>query len=64
MKIRWARFFLGVFTAFLIMGIAVAYTHKNQYTDRLANFSRSVIGDENTARVESWYFAVQDRLHE
>ncbi len=44
------------------MGIAVAYIHKDQYTDKFANFSRGVIGDENTARVESWYFAVQDRF--
>ena len=62
LTIRWARFFLGVATAFAIMGLVVAYIHKDQYTDKFANFSRSVIGDENTARVESWYFAVQDRV--
>jgi hypothetical protein len=59
---RRLRFALGVLLAFAIIGAFYAYTHKDRYTDRLAELSRSIIGDENTAILESWYFAVQDRI--
>jgi hypothetical protein len=55
------RFTLGVVLALVIMG-AYVYAHKDRYTDDFAELSRSIIGDENTARLESWYFAVQDRI--
>ena len=58
---RWRPFLLGVLLM-LAMAAAYGYAHKDRYTDRLANLSRSIIGDENTARAESWYFAVQDRI--
>jgi hypothetical protein len=47
----------GVF----VLAMAVAYSQKDRYTDRLADMSRQLIGDENTARVESWYFAFEDK---
>ena len=62
LQMRWSRFFLGVLTAFLIMGAIHGYTLKDRYSDKVAELSRSVIGDENTARVEGWYFSVQDRF--
>ena len=46
----------------LLMALGVAYSQKDRYTDHLAELSRSLIGDENTARLESWYFAAQDRV--
>jgi hypothetical protein len=60
---RFSRkhFALG-FVLVLVAGMAFFYTQRQQYTDRLAELSRSVIGDENTARLESWYFATQDRF--
>ena len=61
LAIRWIRFSLGVLTAFLIMGVAVVYTNRQSYADDFAGLSRGVIGDESTARIESWYFALQDR---
>jgi hypothetical protein len=42
--------------------LGLAYSQKNFYTDNVAELSRSLIGDENTARIESWYFAAQDRV--
>jgi hypothetical protein len=58
---RWRGFVLGIL-AMLMIGGAYGYTQREHYTDRIAELSRSLIGDENTARVESWYFAVQDRI--
>jgi hypothetical protein len=49
---------LSLFAAALFL----AYGQRHHYSDDLAELSRSLIGDENTARVESWYFAVQDRV--
>ena len=60
--IRWLRILLGVLVAVFIAGSAWMFWHRHDYSDDLANFSRSIIGDEHTARVESWYFALQDRI--
>ena len=54
-----AKFFTGFTLISSILG--VAYTQKDQYTDDLANFSRSVIGDNNTARLEKYYFYLEDQ---
>ena len=35
---------------------------KDRYAYKGAEFSRSIVGDEATARVESWYLALQDRV--
>ena len=46
----------------LFCGMAGAYTQKDTLTPKFANFSRSVIGDERTARVESYFFTLQDHI--
>ncbi|MGH2633662.1 MAG: hypothetical protein ACRDG3_09660, partial [Tepidiformaceae bacterium] len=51
-----------VVLALLFCGMAGAYTQKDTLSPKFANFSRNVIGDENTARVESYFFAVQDHV--
>jgi hypothetical protein len=48
--------------ATFVLVMSAAYTQKERYSDRVAELSRDVIGDENTARVESWYLSVQDRF--
>jgi hypothetical protein len=58
---RWRGFLAGVLVVFVAGGVFV-YSHKDRYADDLAELSRSIIGDENTARLESWYFSVQDRI--
>lgn len=45
-----------------IVVAAFAYSQKDAYADKAAALSRSLIGDENTARIEGWYFSVQDKL--
>ena len=55
---RW--FVLGLLAGLTICSV-IAYTRRDQYAYRLAEFSRSVIGQEATARLESWYFGIQDR---
>lgn len=49
--------------ALLIVAAAGAYTQKDRYTDDAADLSRRLIGDERTARVESYYFRLQDQLN-
>ncbi len=39
-----------------------AYSQRHTFTAQGADLSRRVIGDENTARVESWYFRADDRM--
>jgi hypothetical protein len=46
----------------LVALLSVGYVVKDRYAYRGAELSRSIIGDEATARVESWYLAAQDRL--
>jgi hypothetical protein len=48
--------------AVVAVGLVVAYTQKDHYTDNAAELTRSLIGDENTARLEAWYFRIQDRI--
>jgi Phosphodiester glycosidase len=55
------RFAQGIFVGLLLFG-CVAYTQKDRYAYRVAELSRGLIGQENTARIESWYFSVQDRI--
>ncbi len=51
-------------SAFLSWGVsgAAAYSQKDQIAPTVADFSRKVIGDENTARVEGFMFRVEDRV--
>lgn len=46
----------------LVVVLGVGYVLKDRYAYRGAEFSRRVIGAEATARVESWYLSVQDRV--
>jgi len=48
--------------AVIVLILGFAYTQRHAYSDDAAELSRSLIGDENTARLEGWYFAVQDRV--
>ncbi len=52
---------LGVAGVLLLL-LAVTYTQKDRYTGHFAELSRSIIGSENTARIEKVYFSVQDRI--
>jgi hypothetical protein len=56
------KWFLRGVLAGLVICCVVAYTQRDQYAYRLAEFSRGVIGQEATARIESWYFGIQDRI--
>ncbi len=38
------------------------YTQKDKITPKAADVSRTVIGDERTARVEGWFFNIEDRI--
>ncbi|HEX6029832.1 MAG TPA: hypothetical protein VFY90_00285, partial [Tepidiformaceae bacterium] len=60
-RVTWRRASLMLLALFCVAS-AAAYTQKDRYTDNVADLSRRVIGDENTARVEGWYFRVQDRI--
>jgi Phosphodiester glycosidase len=55
------RFAQGLLVGLLLFS-AYAYIERDRYAHQFADLSRSLIGDENTARIESWYFAVQDRV--
>ena len=52
---------MGLLAA-LVLLMGMAYTQRARYTDHVAELSRDLIGDENTARVESWYLSLQDRF--
>ncbi len=57
----WKRAMLVV----AMMGAAatgVVYTQKDAIAPKAADLSRKVIGDENTARLEGWFFKVEDRV--
>src|SRR5688572_7258041 len=48
--------------AVLVVILGFVYTQRHAYSDEAAELSRSLIGDENTARLEGWYFALQYRV--
>lgn len=58
----WKRFFLGLVLLMLATG-ALAYSQKERIAPEVADTMRSLIGDERTARVESWFFRIEDRIH-
>jgi Phosphodiester glycosidase len=55
------RFLQGLLVGLLLVSV-YAYLERDRYAHQFADTSRALIGDENTARIESWYFAVQDRI--
>ncbi len=46
----------------MVAGLGYGYTHKSDFSSQGADLSRRIIGDERTARLESWYFRLQDRI--
>jgi hypothetical protein len=48
--------------AIMFVGLAGAYSQKETLSPKVADYSRKVIGDENTARVESYWFQVSDHI--
>lgn len=48
--------------ALMFVALAGAYSQKETLSPQVADYSRKVIGDENTARVESYWFQVSDRI--
>ena len=46
----------------LLVLAGAGYMLKDRYAYKGAEFSRSIVGDEATARVESWYLSLQDRV--
>ena len=53
------RLALAVAASFMAM-LALAYSQKDHYSHKMADWSRDVIGDKNTSRLEALYFDVQD----
>jgi hypothetical protein len=60
-RLSWRRLSIAAFGALLVL-LGAFIMLKDRYGDRMAELSRALIGDENTARLEKWYFAVQDRI--
>lgn len=57
----WKRVLLAISLA----GLAAAggaYSQKERIAPEVADLSRRLIGDENTARVEGWFFRIEDRI--
>ncbi|HTE83826.1 MAG TPA: phosphodiester glycosidase family protein [Dehalococcoidia bacterium] len=55
------RIGLGLLAVLLLL-VAGGYTQLSRHTDGIADLSRQTLGDEKTARLESWYLAGQDRV--
>lgn len=60
---QWpGRHAAGVLLLAMLAVAAGAYSQKSRYSDDAAELSRSIIGDENTARIEFWYFRLEDGI--
>ncbi len=58
--LTWRRAAAGA--ALLLVGVGgLAYAQKDRIAPEVADTLRATIGDERTARVESWFFALEDR---
>lgn len=57
----WRRAILAVL-ALGLLGAGGAYSQKERIAPEVADMSRRLIGDERTARVESWFFRIEDRI--
>ena len=51
-----------VLLACLVLFMGAVYSQKDKISPKVADTSRNLIGDERTARIESWFFALQDRV--
>ncbi len=58
----WKRAIVATL-ALLILAAGGAYTQKDKITPKAADMSRKLIGDERTARIEGWFFDVEDRTN-
>ncbi|HQW51391.1 MAG TPA: phosphodiester glycosidase family protein [Tepidiformaceae bacterium] len=59
--VTWRRALLAA----CVIGLAVAggaYSQKERIAPEVADLSRRLIGDEKTARVEGWFFQIEDRI--
>ena len=60
-RVTWKRALLGTLAMVVLAGV-LAFPQRHKFSAQGADLSRRVIGDENTARVEAWYFRVDDRI--
>lgn len=60
-RITRKRVAVGI-AALLFVMLGGVYSQKDKITPRFADTSRNIIGDENTAKIESAYFAFQDHI--
>lgn len=59
--VTWKRALLGTLAMVVLAGI-LAFPQRHKFTAQGADLSRTLIGDDNTARIEGWYFRVDDRI--
>jgi hypothetical protein len=57
----WRRAILAAL-ALLVLAMGGLYTQKDAITPKAADLSRKLIGDEKTARIEGWFFTVDDHM--
>ncbi len=46
----------------MCLGLVGTYSQKDTLSPEVADYSRRIIGDRNTTRVEGWFFALEDRI--
>ncbi|MEO6398216.1 MAG: phosphodiester glycosidase family protein [Tepidiformaceae bacterium] len=46
-----------------LLGIGALYSQKDSLAPQVADTGRQVVGDENWAKVESYWFRLEDRIH-
>lgn len=60
-RLTWRRA-LGAGLLLMAAAAGAAYLEKDRIAPEVADGLRATIGDERTARVESWFFALEDRV--
>lgn len=60
-RVTKKRIIVGV-GLLMFMALGSAYTQKETLSPKVADYSRNIIGDENTARVESYFFRISDKV--
>ena len=60
-RFTWKRLLLAA-AVLMAMLAAFAYPQRSKFSAQGADFSRKMIGDENTARIEALYFRLDDRV--
>ena len=61
-RLTWKR---GILAALVVLFLAAggAYSQKDKITPKAADASRKLIGDERTARIEGWFFNLEDHTN-